>query len=310
MKALSITQKILFPLAILFLCFSCEDVVDVELEPGNNQLVIDAWINNQAKAQTIRLIRTSPYFDSNASPVERGATVIITDDSGTVFPFLDENGDGSYNWEPAAGESFGRVGGIYTLSITTSDNKEYTAVSEMKRIMAIDSITYDLEEEDQLGQPAGIYAEFFARDFPGEGDTYWIKAYKNGQYLNKPQEMNLAYDASFTPGGNADGIYLITPIRFGINRVADSGDDAVDTNDFPPYDFGDSLHVEIHSITEDAYFFLSAARTQMTLGDATLFAEPPANVPTNIIPLNATEPRDQAVGFFNVAAVSELGRRF
>ena len=122
--------------------------------------------------------------------------------------------------------------------------------------------------------------------------------------------MNLAYDASFTPGGNADGIYLITPIRFGINRVADSGDDAVDTNDFPPYDFGDSVHVEIHSITEEAYFFLSASRTQMTLGDATLFAEPPANVPTNIIPLNATEPRDQPVGFFNVAAVSELGRRF
>ena len=297
-------------LSLVTLVLSCQDVVDVTLEPGNDQLVVDAWITNQPVTQTIRLVRTSPYFDSSPANAETGATVSITDDAGTVYSFTDENNEGNYTWEPAPGTAFGEVGGVYTLSVKTADNKEYTAISEMKRIMPIDSIAYENRMEEELGEPPGIYAEVFARDFLGEGDAYWIKTYKNGEFLNKPQEINLAYDASFTAGGNVDGVYFITPIRLAVNRIPDSGDDAVDTNDFPPYEFGDSIHVEVHSLNEEAFFFMYAARTQMTLGDATLFAEPPANVPTNIVPLNATTPRDQPVGFFNVAAVSELGRRF
>lgn len=300
--------NILSLFTILCLCFACEDVVDVDLEPGDNQLVVDAWVNNQEGPQTIRLVRTSPYFDSSPSPAETGATVSITDNAGDEYEFKDEDNDGNYVWESTDGNPLCQVGNTYTLSITTSDDKMYTAESTMKRIMPVDSIVYE-EREEELGQPAGLYAEFYARDFAGEGDAYWIKAYKNGQFLNKPNEMNIAYDASFSPGGNADGIAFITPIRFGINRQADSVDGAEDNDDLPPYAFGDSIHVEIHSLTEEAYYFLVAARTQMTLGDATLFAEPPSNVPTNIVSINGTEPRDVPVGFFNVAGVSELGRK-
>ena len=47
---------------------------------------------------------------------------------------------------------------------------------------------------------------FFARDPFGAGDTYWIKTYKNGSFLNKPQELNIAYDAAFDGGSASDGI--------------------------------------------------------------------------------------------------------
>ncbi len=296
--------KVLSLFSILFFAFSCEDVVEVELEPGDNQLVIDAWINNQLAPQTIRLVRTSAYFDSNPSPAETGATVFITDNDGAVYDFKDDNNDGSYTWESTDGTPIGNTGDSFTLSITTSDNKTYTATSTMNRIMPIDSIVSEVREEE-LGRPAGIYAQVYARDFTGEGDAYWIKSFKNGQFLNKPGEMNIAYDASFSPGGNADGIAFITPIREGINEDNDG------PSDTPPWATGDSIHVEIHSLTEEAYYFLVGSRTQMTLGDATLFAEPPSNVPTNIIFTGSgePEPRDIPVGFFNVAGVSEMGRR-
>ena len=284
--------KILSLALICFLFNACEDVITVDLEDGDEQLVVDAWINNQMKPQIVRLVRTSPYFDSSPSPAVTGATVKITDNNGTEFSFVDNN-NGDYIWTPAGSTSFGQIDNTYTLSIVT-EGKEYSAVSTMNRIMQIDSITSEYREEE-LGNPEGIYASLFATDIIGAGDAYWIKTYKNGQYLNEPSEMNLAYDGGFTAGAMIDGVVFIIPIREGINPF---GEEDEAGNDLPPYEVGDSIYVEVHSLTEDAFFFLNASRTQMTLGDATLFAEPPSNVSSNIIPLNATDARDEPVGFF------------
>ena len=294
-------QYVFSLICVALLLSSCEDVIDVELGQGSEQLVVDAWINNMPVRQTIRLSQASPYFDSTPAPGVKGATVQIIDNEGNQFNFTD-NQDGDYYWDPEAGTGFGKVGNVYTLSIQLN-GQEYTATSSMKRIMPIDSIRLE-QREEELGQPEGVYAELFARDFTGVGDAYWIKTYKNGLFLNKPQEMNIAYDAGFTAGAMVDGVIFITPIRQNVNRVPDSGDDAVDNSDLPPWSTGDDIRIEIHSLNEDAFFFLTSAFTQMTLGDASIFAEPPSNVPSNIISASGTEPASKAIGFFNVAAVS------
>ncbi len=297
--------KNIFYLFVLLTIFaSCEDVIDVELEDGDNQLVVDAWIDNiPDKNQEIILSRTQAYFQSSFPAAETGATVTITEDNGRVYEFVDPDDDGKYIWETTAGESFGRLNGIYTLEITTEAGKRYTAVSTMRRVSPIDSIRLE-DREEELGEPAGIYAEFFSRDMPGEGDAYWIKSFKNGEFLNKPEEMNLAWDGAFTPGSGVDGVIFIAPIREFINRVPDEGEE-----DIAPWEIGDSINLEIHSLNPEAFNFLEQSLTQMTLGDAGIFAEPPANVPTNINSLDVSEPSDNAIGFFNVAAVSTSGRR-
>ena len=202
------------------------------------------------------------------------------------------------------GVTLGEVGRQFNLNIDI-DGKQYISNSTMNRIMPIDSLVTKFQESE-LGQVEGYYAELFARDFQGPGDTYWVKTFKNGQFLNKASEISIVYDASFTAGGGVDGVTFITPIRASVNRTPDAGD-SEDNNDVAPWAVGDSIRVEIHSLNQAAFYFLEESLTQMTLGDAGLFAEPPANVPTNITPLNATEPADEAVGFFNVAAVSEKG---
>jgi len=292
-----------FSLLLVFLG-SCQDVVDVDLEQGTPQLVVDAWLNDLDVTQKIRLRTTSPFFDNSPAPAVRGAIVTVVDNNGTSFLFQDINDNGEYTWEPTGGQTFGTIGNSYTLNVEFN-GKTYTANSSMNRVPPVDSITWEFEEA-RIGFPEGIYAEFFARDPAGIGDCYWIKTFKNGQFLNKPQELNIAFDAGFDQGAEVDGLIFIPPIRFTINRVPDTGDDAVDTDDLPPYAIGDSIYVEIHSITQDAFFYWEQARIQMTLGDATIFAEPPSNVPTNISSSDASE-RPQ--GFFNVSAVSGLGVR-
>jgi len=297
--------KIFFLISTVLFSFACEDVITVDLAEGDNQIVIDAWINNNPEPQTIRLRRTSSYFDASGNPLELGATVTIVDQNGKVYNFEDTNSTGDYTWIPPAGEVFGEVGMGYVLGIETRDGKQYGAVSLMNRTATVDSIAAVFEEES-LGFPEGYYCEFFADDHVGEGDAYWIKTYKNGLFLNKPDEMNIAFDASFSPG--VDGVAFITPIRSFVNRVPDPNDKSEDDGTVAPWAEGDSIRVEIHSINLDAYQFLIETRTQMTLGDAGIFAVPPSNVPTNIEVQNSTAAEDQPLGFFAVSAVSSMGR--
>ena len=297
-------KYLLFFLTLLFLN-SCEDVVELELEEDGAQLVVDAWLNNKAETQTIKLRRTIPYFDNTFAPEVIGATVVVADSDSTLFFFEDSDNDGDYTWTPQAGEQLVQEGKDYALYIELNGD-EYISISKANRSAPIDSIGYEYRD-DLVGVADGIIAQIYARDQAGAGDVHWIKTYKNGQFLNKPQEMNLTYDGAFGPGGNSDGILFIPPIRTGINRIPDSGDDAVDTDSFPPYTIGDNIRVEIHSLTPEAFFYLFQIREQMTQGDNGLFATPITNVPSNIIPQSA-DAKEDPVGFFCVSLVSEVER--
>jgi len=70
----------------------------------------------------------------------------------------------------------------------------------------------------------------------------------------------------------------IPPIRDATNPVG--GDDDDET---PPWETGDEIKVEIHSISNAAFFFMEIARDQITNGDNGLFATPLANTRGNII---------------------------
>ena len=287
-------------MALIVTALSCTDVVDIELESASSDLVIDAWLNNKSEVQKIRLSLSQPYFNNTFAEGVANATVMVTTSGGDTLAFGDQ-GDGNYTWIPDPGANLGEVGDVFALQIDWN-GETYVAMSEMRPVPAIDSIQIEFRT-GELGLADGHYAAFFARDLIGVGDTYWIKAYKNGVFLNKPQELNLAYDASFDSGGDVDGIIFIPPIRELINRFPDP--DTPDDFDVPPYAPGDEVHVEIHSVTPEAFFFLETARDQMANGDNTIFAIPVANTKSNII-----RSRDQreALGFFCVSAVSEATR--
>lgn len=283
---------------------ACEDEITPTLEEADPVLAIDAWVTNRPEPQVVRLSRTQPYFETGIDAVS-GAEVQISDSQDNVYVFAeDEREPGAYYWTPAANDStFGTVGETYRLTVTT-DDESYTATTAMAPVPPIDSITYEFQAAFAFF-PETYIAEFWATDLPEEGNTYWIRAYKNERLLNDPDEISLAYDAGFSQGGSFNGTVFIQPIRTSINPIEQDENDET----LPAYELGDSLYVELHSVSDAAYTFLNqvAIQTNRPGGFAELFANPLANVSTNIV---NTDPDGPApVGFFNVASVAGLGTR-
>jgi hypothetical protein len=283
---------------------ACETVVDPRLEVAEPIMVVDAWVNNLPQPQVVRLTMTQPYFENSLPPGVTGATVTVVDSNGKEYFFEESVSDpGAYVWTPPTGEVFGETGLRYTLTILAG-SASYQSSTVMGRVPPIDSITFRKEDGNQF-VPDLYLAEFWAVDPVEPGDTYWIKTWKNGRLLSKPAELNLAYDAAFSRGGNFSGVNFIAPIRTAINPF----DQDKNGNLLSPYVVGDSLYVEIHSLSEAAFDFMVQVQIQTDRpgGFAELFSTPLANVSSNIESLT---PGKKAVGFFNVAAVSGLGRKF
>ncbi|MFT7032364.1 MAG: hypothetical protein ACJA2S_000863 [Cyclobacteriaceae bacterium] len=288
--------------SLILLFASCDDVINPELPEADAVLVVDAWVNNLPQEQVIKLTSSQSYFDNNFPTGTEGAEVFIT--NGTDTYLFDHTTNGAYVWTPAANETFGDIGMEYTLTVKY-DNEEYTSTAVMNPVPKVDSVTFKYEEETTF-LPESYLGEFWSRDLLGEGNTYWIKTYKNEEQLEKPSEINIAYDAGFSKGGGLDDIIFIPPIREAVNPFDEDGN-----GDFlSPYADGDSLFVEIHSINEDAYNFLTNVRVQTDRpgGFGELFAQPLANVPTNIENTNSNSSK-VAQGFFNVAAVEFNGKK-
>jgi len=290
------------------LCWSCDDEVGIDTGSANPVLNIDAWINNKPETQHIYLTLSQDYFDNkNLPPVASGAKVTVTDSQGRVFQFVEDSTSlvGAYSWRPQNGEVLGSVGTAYTLEIEYN-GEVFTATSVMKRVPPVDSLT--LSYQEGIGMMDDIYrAEFWAKDIAGKGDTYWLRAYKNGRLLNKASEITTAYDAGTSSGSGFDGVTFITPVRMGINA------NDVDDDDRPvsPLVNGDSVYVEVHSINLVAFNYLAEVVSQANRmgGISELFTSAPlANVSTNILNRNANG--SAIVGFFNVAAVSGHGKKF
>ncbi len=301
----SLRTLILFIFSIALV--ACEDIISPALENADPVLAVDAWINNKNETQVIRLALTQPYFQNTVPDGVSGAAVTITDNEGKNYFFVENNNKaGDYLWTPpTSSEVFGKTGNAYQLNIQLKTGEVFAATSYMGRVPVIDSVTLTFEPETAI-QPDSYIAEFWATEVPGSGDTYWIKAFKNGVLLNKPEEINIAFDAGFSAGGNFDGVTFITPKRRGVNP------NDVDENkkSISPYQPGDSLNVEIHSLTVEAFNYMNEViiQTNRPGGFSELFASPIANVSTNIFNVNKSGP--SAVGFFTVSAISTRGKRF
>jgi hypothetical protein len=299
----SILIYILIFVSASFFLLSCDDVIDPTLEKADPVLVIDAWLNNADGEQQITLTQSQPYFENSLPSGVSGAVINVTDQNSKVYSFS-ETEPGVYVWTPAGNEVFGEVGFTYNLSVQVGA-ETFISEAKMGRAPAIDSITFFLEPGGQFFDDL-YQAQFWATDPLGSGDAYWIKTFKNGNQLMKPSEIITAYDAGFSKGGNFSGVPFIYPIRTAINPF----DEDEDGRFLSPYLVGDSVYVQIQSVTEAAFNFLNEVRIQTDRpgGFGELFATSLANVSTNITNTNANG--SKVLGFFNVGEVTGLGRKF
>lgn len=299
-------MKKIVALLVSLLLIACETTITPELSGAERIIVVDAWLNQKMERQEIRITRSQPYFENTHPEKISGATVRVYDlITGEMYDFVEN--ESLYFWDPSD-KPFGIIGNHYRLIVTIA-GETFEAFSKLGRVPPIDSIEFTYNEEDLLYSQNYYMAQFSAVEPVGVGDTYWIKVWKNGQHLNKPGELNMTYDASFTPGIAIDGQQFALPIRKDFLNPYDT-DPEKGGKFLPPYLVNDSVYVEIHSIDPVAYQFLFGVYFHTTRpgGVAELFATPLGNAITNLKSTDANSTTNIA-GFFNVAAVSGKGQR-
>jgi hypothetical protein len=267
------TQVKLLIYSILFITIfsSCEEVIEVDLDEGQTLLVVDGWLTDLSSIQTIKLTTTAPYFNNAPTPRLKGATVLVKDNEGNEFPFAEVE-DGVYRTDAL----MPKVGNTYYLSVLVNGD-EFTSEGTITPIPPIDSLTYNERTEnietDEDKDKIEVYHN--GPEFPTTGDYFRVKVYKNGKFLNEPDDLIFATDEFVN--GNYIGELLL--------------------ND--NFKVDEDIRVEILSISKDAFHFFDEMSRQINNGG--MFANPPANIRTNIVSSN---PNKKAIGFFGVSSVS------
>ncbi len=296
MKSININSLFLALFSIAILFTSCEDKIDVTLDDADTIIVIDAFLTDTpGEIQEIVVTKSQSYFD-NGEPVLVDNAEVAIGITDVLIPFDYE--DGKYVWRPDANSSLSGNGTSFTLYVTIED-VIYSSIAELGRSPQIDEIRQEIRENEIGSVDGGTYCEVIARDFEGKGDTYWIKTFKNGTFLNRPEEINLAFDGGFDGGAESDGLIFIPPIRELVNPFPDSTEVA---DEISPWNTGDLCKVEIHSISNSTFAFMELVRDQLLNGRNGIFAEPLANSPSNIIASDGST----VLGAFNVAQVTSL----
>lgn len=284
----------------LIFFISCEEIIYPDLESKTPILVVDAWLNNQNESQTIILSSSQDYLDSTSTKFIDGAEVYIINDKGDKFNFTEKD-KGKYIWNPDSNFSnLGDVGTDFFLNILYN-GKKITGSSTLNRTSIIDSINFVKGEFPENS----YYAEFWSNEKEGVGDAYWIKSYKNGVKQVRSQDIITCIDAgASSEGAIIDGIPFIPPIRRAVTRFER---DEITDEFKSPFEYGDSLYVEIHSIPFEAFDFLNKVSIQIDRqgGFGELFAVSLANSPTNLTVEN--DSNFPVVGFFCVSAVNGMG---
>ena len=285
---------------ILFLfLFSCEDIITPTLPTNEPILVVDAWINDKETTQQITLSKTQDYLDDSSPSPATGADVVVYDDKGNSFDFI-ESTPGNYTWMPDLEfKKIGDVGTRFYLDISY-EGKNIISESQLNRTSTIDSVNF------VRGQvPEGsYYAEFWSREVEGPGDAYWIKSYINGELQTDLQDLITCIDAgASSEGAIIDGIPFIPPVRRAVTKFESEEGGGFKS----PFVEGDSLYVEIHSVTFEAFDFLNKTAVQINRpgGFSELFAVSLSNVPSNIIAADDVD--YPIIGFFCVSSVHGLG---
>ena len=259
---------------LLAISASCTDVVDVEVQNGPERLVVEASLDwekgTSGNVQTIRLRKSTPFFDSSSLTDVTGASVVVTNDtSGASITFIDQN-NGEYrtnSFQPVLGQS-------YTLRIEYN-GEVYTAQETMTPVTDITNVFQDREDgfDDEALEVHVVFTDPLE-----EGDNYLFRFQREGDLL---PDLEAAED-EFVNGNEIDWWYEID-----------------DDSDLEPFAPGDVVNIEMYGISRPYYDYIKILIDQ--LGGVGLFEATPVAVRGNCI--NITTPENYAFGYFRLTQV-------
>ncbi|MBO3117321.1 DUF4249 domain-containing protein [Winogradskyella sp. DF17] len=255
-----------------FLIYSCEDVIDIELNEAPPRLVIDASIswfkNTTGNEQSIRLSLTAPFFNDSVPPAN-GATVTIADSSGNIYDFIEDGNTGIYrttNFVPIIDET-------YTLTVIY-EGEEYTGEESLKSVVPIDFV-----EQNNDGGFSGedIELKAFYTDPAGIENFYFFEFLSDIAVVPTLE----VYEDRFTDGNQIFGFYTEEDLEA-----------------------GDIVTIRNYGVSSTFYQFMFILLQQGSDESGGPFETQPATVRGNCI--NETNPENFPFGYFRVSEVDEV----
>jgi hypothetical protein len=243
--------------AVFFMLSSCTELIDIKLDDSEVRLVIEGEITNEPARHAVKITRSANYFSNEPAPRVTGAIVSITDSENSHI--LIEEEPGLYLTEP---DVFGTPGKTYQLTVLTG-GMEYTATTEMKQVMPIDSIQFRRSVQDEKKYEILLYAQ----EPTAPGDHYMWKSYKNDSLLTDSISKVI-----FLSDDLINGRYLNGLIVQQIEAIP-----------------GDEITLEMLAVPQEYYQFVLTLMIESRWRGGP-FDGPPANIQGNI--------SNNALGFF------------
>lgn len=319
-------------LASIGLFNACIDPIDIDGGEGESQYVIEGMIVYDPEdpykliKDTIKISRSVPYLFNGEPERVINATVAIIDTAGGIvnIDICDHIGNGNY----ITTTTLPQPNRSYILMVRLPEGDTLISQSRTNRpvIFHPDSF-YTRVLTDRASGPGGAipegigYVEMKPIDQAGLGDSYRLKYYvkrnpvADNPYLKKDGTnwkfynslRNFYVVSESTSGENSPNAQIEIessfnfPLRYSIN-FTEEGDGG--TTFKPSYYPGDSIKVEVYSITREQLFFYVRLKQELTNGTgggfSGLFASPTGNVPSNILPLNSNS-KVRVLGWFGAA---------
>lgn len=263
-------KKVYYIFGILSLMFfSCEEVVEVDLNTAEPRLVVEASINwykgDTGNIQKIRLTTTAGYYDPEV-PTVSNAIVKITSEDGQVFDFLEET-PGNYYCHDFVPE----IGKNYELMVMVN-GEVYTATEKM---YAVPEIQY-VEQNNDIGFSDDlIEIKYFFQD----------NAEEENYYLDSFTIDNITYPVygissdKFFQGNMMYGIFL-----------------------YDEFETGDDVDIKLYGISSSYYNYMRVLFNSTDSGGP--FPIPVGTVRGNLV--NQTNPDNYALGYFRLSEVDQI----
>lgn len=115
--------------------YSCQKVIDIELNPSSPQYVITGNITDQPGPYEVKITSSINFDQDNNFPAVNGAKVCITDQNVGIIDTLTEMAPGRYRTHVLEGVP----GHTYKLMVSVG-NETFSSVSTMPLPIALDSL--------------------------------------------------------------------------------------------------------------------------------------------------------------------------
>lgn len=169
---------------------SCVEPYNVVVSKYKDLLVVDAQITNENKSHEVKLTRSIANLDVTPT-LETDAVVIISCDDGTN-EILKEVEPGVYKTDSV--NFIVKVGGVYTLSIQTSNGKKYHSDKcEILEPTEIDRVYFDRNELISVNNESLEGISFFV-DGKAAENSYLRWMYEEGWKFSVPYPTRIGFD--------------------------------------------------------------------------------------------------------------------